>query len=229
MFWRQLLKGAIAVAQAEKDGEKRISLKLSIFLIVLSVLIIALAGMQIGKMFFWDQYEETTKLDRDLEIALDNVERDPNNVDYRVALGWVYFQRGQVEEAIREYKNALKLEPENMRAKFNLASAYIENGNLEDARLLMEEYVKKNPLHASGYSILGLIYSELGEYEKAISNFKESIRISPGNTNVYYQLGIAYEKAGDVDKAREYYQKTLEYNPNFKQARKALERLGNHQ
>lgn len=208
-----------------RGEEATVSGKLALLVIGVTVLAVLAGGIAIGKAFFWDRYRAITKLDRDLEIALANAQRDPNNAEYRIALGWVYFQQGKLPEAVAEYQNALQLEPENMKAKFNLASAYIETGQLEDAQKLMEEYVRKNPLHAGGHSILGLIYSLQGNYEQAIAEFRESIRLVPGNTNVYYQLAETYEKAGNLEQARAYYQKTLDYNPKYTQAQEALDRL----
>jgi len=213
------------VAQST-TSEKIIDIRLAIVIILVVAILLITVGVMIGNAFFWDQYETTTKLERDLEVALENVQANPGNADYRIALGWVYFQMGQIDKALSQYKNALKIDPNNMQAKYNLALAHFENHDWEMAKTLMEEYVEKNPLHANGISILGLIYLEMGKYGQAVAALTKSAEISPGNTNIYYNIGIAYEKLGDLDNARKYYQLTLDYNPQFGEANKALKRLG---
>ena len=213
------------VLQPGANQEKTVKTRTAIVIIAGALIFVVLAGILIGTTFFWNKHDASTKEDWEMNLAMARVKQDPNNVQNRVELGWTYFQKGNVDAAVQEYQNALRLDPGNLQAKYNLASAYIQVGRLDEARVLVEEYVKKNPLISAGHSLLGLVYQQQGNYGESIKEFEESIRLVPGNTNVYYQLAISYEKLGNRDKALEYYEQTIAYNPNYAEAKEAVNRL----
>lgn len=208
--------------------ENIIDVKIAVLMIAVFTGLILAGGLYIGRAYFWDQYVPMTKVDRDLQVALNNVKADPENAVNHIALGWVYFQRGELAKALKAYGRAEEIDPDNMQLKFNLAMAKLQMGDFGEARRLMENYVAKNPLHGDGFYLLGLIYKEQKQYKKAVEQLEKSIEVSPGNTNVYFNMGEIYEFLGDVDAAVRYYQKTLDYNPQYKAAAEALIRLTNN-
>ena len=60
-------------------------------------------------------------------------------------LGNAYFNVGKYEEAIAEYKKALKLSPTNAVAYKGLAVSYVHLGHIEEARSALQEAVKLDP------------------------------------------------------------------------------------
>lgn len=58
---------------------------------------------------------------------------DPINPDLRIALGGIYFARGNYDNAIRVFELAAMAKPDHANAHYNLAFAYKEKGEIETA------------------------------------------------------------------------------------------------
>ncbi len=65
----------------------------------------------------------------------------PNNPEYRLNLGGVYFLLKKYDEAIRSFEEAIKIKPDWANAYYNLAWAYHEKGNKKQAVANMEKTV----------------------------------------------------------------------------------------
>ena len=63
------------------------------------------------------------------------------------------------------------------------------------------------------------------EFERAIELFKYVISLYPGSEIYHYVLGQTYQLKGNVDLAKESYSESLRINPDFTQAKTALEKL----
>jgi cytochrome c-type biogenesis protein CcmH/NrfG len=71
---------------------------------------------------------------------------DPRNVNARTDLGTAYFYAGQPEEALREYRQALKLSPNHEPTMFNMIVVNLEGTHdLRAARKYWNELYRRNP------------------------------------------------------------------------------------
>ncbi len=102
----------------------------------------------------------------------------------------------------------------------------------ESAISSLEKAVEKNPNEAGARYYLAIAYQGAGyteqalsEYQQAIDMIEEYLRSSPGDALAHYMLGSAYERTGNTDEAIEHYQEALDINPDYHEARQALERL----
>ena len=57
-------------------------------------------------------------------------------------LGWVYFKRGQYEDALRTFQGALSVKPNNAAASYHLALTYQALGDDAAARTALETALK---------------------------------------------------------------------------------------
>ncbi len=65
------------------------------------------------------------------------------------------------------------------------------------------------------------------EYDRAIELFKYLISLYPGSEIYHYVIGQTYQLKGDIDLAKESFIESLKINPDFKQAKTALEKIIN--
>ena len=63
------------------------------------------------------------------------------------------------------------------------------------------------------------------EYERAVELFKYLISLYPGSEIYHYVLGQTYQLKGDIELAKESFSESLKINPDFRQAKTALEKL----
>lgn len=126
------------------------------------------------------------------------------NTDARNLLGLIYFEMGEVVEALAEWVISKNLQPENNLAtkylkqiqsrqtrlksmdqtlkKFNQALYYAKSGSEDLALLQAKKVINLNPRFIKAYQLLGLLYMKKGEYAKAEKTLKEVLKIDINNT-----------------------------------------------
>jgi protein O-mannosyl-transferase len=82
-------------------------------------------------------------------------------------LGMAYSDRGQVEEARREYEIASTIEPSSPHPHHNLGILYLGQNDLDGARQEFETAVRLKPDFYYSYSYLAQIHQRLGQESKA--------------------------------------------------------------
>ena len=121
--------------------------------------------------------------------------------------------KGNLEEAVREYKKVLELDSKNARAHLNLGIVYGRQGNL-----IVEP--PKDILDLAAYHIEQIPKTSM--WRKEISEYKEALRIDPHFAEARFNLGVAYQEKGDLKEAIAEYQKTLQIYPNYVEAHNNL-------
>ncbi|MHB9037861.1 MAG: double zinc ribbon domain-containing protein [Armatimonadota bacterium] len=93
--------------------------------------------------------------------------------------GLKFFEEGELEQAVREFKMAVELEPSNTSYHCNLAVAYDEN---DEDDLAFAEYFKTlelDPKDLTALLSLGYMYNEHDERDKAEEVWNKVIAIAP--------------------------------------------------
>ncbi len=72
-------------------------------------------------------------------------------------IGEIYFALKQYENAVKTFKEAVRLDPKNTTARANLASAYYSSGMYQDARREFQNVLQIDPTNNYARSILQLI------------------------------------------------------------------------
>jgi tetratricopeptide (TPR) repeat protein len=72
------------------------------------------------------------------------------------------------QDALREFREAVRLSPDLALAHNNLGNIYAEQGMYEDALREFQEALRLAPEFPEAYCAAGLAYYNLGSYERAI-------------------------------------------------------------
>jgi tetratricopeptide (TPR) repeat protein len=145
----------------------------------------------------------------------DTVAKNPNSWLGHGELGLVFFQKGQFDEAIRQYQIALEINPNDTLAHVNLGNALSQDGRLGEG---IEQYrlaVKINPKMAEAHYNLGMALFHRGQLDDAITQYQEALEIDPSYAEAHFNLGSALLQLGRVDEAIEQYQMALKINPDY--------------
>ncbi len=156
-------------------------------------------------------YYETTLQARDWKSCL--------------ALGVALYWDGKLEEAIRQYREGLKLKADSAALHNNLGVALEAQGRLGAAMDSYREAVRVDPGYADAQVNLGTAYLAYGMSREAEISLREAIRISEKHPDAHNNLGILLERQGNREAAAAHYRKALQVNPNFPTARANLERI----
>jgi serine/threonine-protein kinase len=106
-------------------------------------------------------------------------------------LGNALRKKGQLDEAIAEYQEALHFNKDNHLAHNNLGNALADKGRLDEAIAEYQEAIRiKKDLSGAHYN-LGNALRKKGELDKAIAEFREAIRIKKDYAEAHCNLGHA--------------------------------------
>ncbi len=161
---------------------------------------------------------------RDLSGAVVSLKKslklNKKNTDARNLLGLVYYEMGEVVEALSEWvisknfqnddnvadkymaaiqKNAGRLETINQTIKkYNNALQQAKQGNYDLAVMQLEKVVSLNPKFIRSYQLLALLYMKQGQYKKASKYLSKAKKIDINNTLTLYYMEQLPEKQTEV-------------------------------
>lgn len=195
-------------------------------LIIASTLIFLVGGIVVGKVFFWNNNAGIqSALARQLTVAQERTKTDPKSPANWVNLGWIYFQQGQYNQALAQYKRAMDLDPNYYPAYYNLGLAYMQVKKFDLAAETLKRAITLEPKSGTAFLNLGVSYNQLGKYDEALKYLQQAYKFNSGSVEVLYQLGYALEKSGRKEEAIYQYKAANGFDPNYKPAKEALARL----
>ncbi len=144
---------------------------------------------------------------RDLSGAADQLRRsiklNKNNIKARNLLGLVYFEMGEVVQAMAEWVVSKNIKPDKNLAdvyistlqsnpnkldtinqtirKFNIALGYAKEGNEDLAIIQLKKVLSVNPNLIKGHQLLALLYMKREAYEKARKTLRKALKIDVNN------------------------------------------------
>jgi len=130
-------------------------------------------------------------------------------------LGWYYQISGQYEEALKEYKAAVRINRKLALTYSGIVWIYVEKlGQPDSAIVWARKMLSDNPHSAWGYSNLGAAWLSIDSLDKAEAAFEEAREIDPDFTINLYRLAHTYRLQGNYDKAIVMLKEILGINPD---------------
>jgi tetratricopeptide (TPR) repeat protein len=137
-----------------------------------------------------------------------------NSVAYN-NLGVALEKRGHTDDAIKHYREALRIKPNSAEAHNNLGVALEKRGHTDDAIKHYREALRIKPDYEQAHNNLGIALQTKGHIDDAIKHYREAIWIKPDYEKSYYNLGVALQTKGRLDDAIDYYREALRIKPDF--------------
>lgn len=128
------------------------------------------------------------------------------------------FRGGNLDAALGDANNAIKLNPNYVDAYYMRAIIYEKKGDIEKA---FSDYSKVIELEPNGkgveivYTNRATIYLKKGEYDKAIEDYNKAAKIAPGTWQIYNQRAVAKLMKRDMEGSLADYEKAIELQPNI--------------
>jgi hypothetical protein len=114
-----------------------------------------------------------------------------NNWEAHARLGLVFSKEGRLNEAISQYREALRLKPNDADAHYDLANALYRKGLWDEAISQYREDLKLSPDDPEGHNNLGVVLFQKGNRNEAITQFQEALRLKPDYANAQKNLAAA--------------------------------------
>jgi Flp pilus assembly protein TadD len=196
---------------ARLDASSRIAMPLMLS-IVLAITALYCAGI-IKRSPVWKN---------NLTLWSDTVNKSPDDYEAHNNLGLAYYGLGRLDEAIGEYKKALRLQPNHANAHNNLGLAYDSLGRTDEAIEELMLALRITPDIPEAHNNLGNFYYKKGRMDEATDEYKEAIRLRPDYPEAHNNLGLAYDNLGRTDEALEEFKEAISLRPDFAEAHNSL-------
>ena len=148
-------------------------------------------------------------------LATKTLEQNPEAVEAHLVLADVYCEDGMYDEAIVEFRRALRRTPGSARAYLGLGITYGKKGEYGSAISQIQQAIALDPEFADAYHSLGAIYCHMGRIDEGIAQYQKALSLSPYSAQVHNSLGNAQLMKGDLDQAISRYQMALKINPDL--------------
>src|SRR5438445_1718484 len=145
-----------------------------------------------------------------------------DNPGARLFLGLTLAQIGDLEGAIREYKESARLAPDDPFPHYFHGQALHTLDRLDMAIREYREAVTLAPQDVRMRLNLGSAYYEQGILESAIAQYREALKLNTDDPYIHYNLGLALADQGRFEPAIAAYKESARLNPNDPLVRYAL-------
>jgi serine/threonine protein kinase/Flp pilus assembly protein TadD len=170
---------------------------------------------------YYDFDSNEAWLNKAIESSFTALIQDPTLSEAYTALGFSYFCKKSVQEAIIAIKKAIELDPYNFITYWILGRIYHSTNNSDKAIDLYKKAIELNPDFHTAYTHLRMIYEQLGEKEKLKELINELCEIFPeyllkhpndARARTYYAKVLA--GLGNFDEAKNEEAKAIKLNPD---------------
>jgi protein O-mannosyl-transferase len=139
----------------------------------------------------------------------------PDNYYAHNALGALLNERGQIDEAVPHFTEAVGLQPSFPDAHNNLGLTLERRGRLEEAAAQYRAAVEINAGFAEAHNNLGAVLMRTGRVDEAVGHLRTAISLDPERAVTYSNLGQALAVRGELAAAITEFRRALEHQPDL--------------
>jgi lipoprotein NlpI len=129
--------------------------------------------------------------------------------------GFAYYQKSDLDPAIADFEQAIRLDPKNAVAFNNRGLIYQARGELDRAIADYNETIRLDPTYIFAFNNRGGAYVDKNDYDRAITDYSEAIRLNPTFAVAFKARGNAYSAKRDFDRAIADYDQVIKLNPKY--------------
>jgi tetratricopeptide (TPR) repeat protein len=142
-----------------------------------------------------------------------------------VMLGKMWGRLGNFDEALKYYKETVKIKSTYAPAYYDMGLIYQKKRLAKEAEKNYEISLKLNPEHYPAYVNLSVLLYDEGRLEDAIKVCRRGLELNPDYVALHYNLGCIMRKKGQKEDAIKEFRTALRINPEYAPAKQDLENL----
>ncbi len=194
--WREILRLAM-----RSSGHKRAWVAHGAAATLLSVLAL-LTWQQLG---IWRDSETLWRR----AVAI-----NPEAYRARIYLGGALYNiPAKKQEAVEQYRQALRILPDSAEAHYKLAHALAAVGEFGEATKHMRSYLEIVPESAAAHIDLGIFYSQQEKIDEEIGEYRAALKLDAASLDAHYGLGNALARQGKFAEAKNHLLSAAALNP----------------
>jgi tetratricopeptide (TPR) repeat protein len=133
--------------------------------------------------------------------------------------GGAWLGRGDLDDAIADFGEAIRLHPTFKHAYFLRAKVLEIKGEFHRAILDLSEIIKLDQRSAMTYQTRGVLWYRLREFDRAIADYDRALVLRPNDPDILSDRGDSRVRKGDLDRAIADFDEALRIDPNHGNAR----------
>jgi len=139
----------------------------------------------------------------ELVLWKDTVQQSPHKARGYNALGYAYFNQGNLTQALLDFNKAIALNPGYADAYNNRGLVYDHLNQFGDALSDYNKAIALNPNYPEAINNRGVFYAQHGNLTKALNDFTRVIELIPHYSAAYHNRGLVYDQLKEFDRANE--------------------------
>jgi protein O-mannosyl-transferase len=141
----------------------------------------------------------------------------------RMQAGTALIKSGDLDGAIKHFREALKLEPENMNAHVSMGMALAYKQDYEQAISHFRRAITINPSIPEIYNSLAVALTYTGKTDEAMMQLKKALEINPRFAKAHNSLGVMLAQSGNIDEGIAHLREAINIDPDYIGAKKNLD------
>ena len=152
------------------------------------------------------------------------IQPDDSRVFFR--MGMVQLAKGDKAAALELCKKAILLEPRNVKLIMDCGNAFLEKNHIEEALYFFNMAKNQSPDFIYAYNRIGIAMSRAGRFVEAEDSYTHALKLDENDPGIYFNLGMMWMRQQKNDKAAEKFKQALVLDPELKEAREMLDKIG---
>jgi tetratricopeptide (TPR) repeat protein len=144
------------------------------------------------------------------------------DVSSKLKLGSSLMKQKRLDEAQKEFEEALKADPASDRALLALGTIAYRLGRYDESVGYFSRAAQLQPTKPGPHMKMGRVYLKQKEAAKALQEFLDVIKINPKTTLAHVGAGEAYFRQRSYDQAIQEFKVALSLNPQLSPVRQRL-------
>ena len=164
-------------------------------------------------------YQRNADYRSDQALWTDTVAKLPANGRAHNNLGKAVFAAGRPDEALANYREAIRLEPAAPEPHYNLGLAFARLGRPAEAMDHYETALRFQPDYPEAHNNLGNTLLAAGRLDEASTHYQEAIRLRPGWAEAHGNLANVKLEQGRTAEAIQHGEEAVRLDPGFAEGR----------
>ncbi len=211
---------------------RRADRRLNIVIFILAALFVILGLSFIGYYSYtkYAQLQQTPE-QKAIAQAIKAIRDNPKGTAARVRLGVLYIQSGNVDAAIQQFDQVLKIARDDQEALLYAGVAYLNKDSYQKALEYFNKEIKyykstsmagTNPSLEQAYYYGAVAYWKMKEYDKALDYLQKALVIKPASSDTFLLQGRILLAKKSYDEAIASFSRALKFDPGYADAHYGL-------
>jgi len=160
-------------------------------------------------------------------VAQDTHESPRTRANAYVARGLAWSDKGDLERAVADFTDAIRLNPKDALAYNNRGLVWNQKGEHTRAIADLSAAIEIDPLprsdlagsgHVNIYANRGLAWQAAGDLAHALADFDQAVELDPRDADALNRRGAAYQAKGEPDRAVADFTSAIAVDPSYANA-----------